>query len=71
MTANIRKSFSGRWYYVSTNTGLVGAELVAWNRSHCETEIGSGKFVSIANYASRSQAVAAAKKAGHLIIIGE
>lgn len=48
MVANIRKSFSGRWYYVSSRDG-----------------------VAITNWSSRNQAVAAARAAGHEIILGD
>lgn len=48
MTANIRKTFQGRWYYVSSRDGI-----------------------AVTNWSSRAKAVAAAKSAGHLIILGE
>lgn len=48
MTANIRRTFQGRWYFVSSRDGI-----------------------ALTNWSSRSKAVAAARAAGHLIIVGE
>lgn len=47
MTATVRKTFSGRWYFVSSSDG-----------------------VSITNWSSKSQAVAAAK-VSHVNVIVE
>jgi hypothetical protein len=48
MVANIQKSFSGRWYYVSSRDGI-----------------------AVTNWPSRARAVAAARAAGHEIIVGD
>lgn len=48
MTANIRKTFQGRWYFVSSRDGI-----------------------AVTNWSSRAKAVAAARAAGHEIILGD